>query len=407
MADPTDADKLRAKGDSALKDKDVQVAIDSYTQAIQLAPTAQNYLSRAIAYSNVGKMDEFFADCNKAVALDPKNVEAYTLLGFGFDSKREYNLASNEYTSAINLLPGYPLLHMRRAADYQVTGHFDQAIADYTAAFNADTHLGQALFQRASCFVQLGDYQHAVGDYNVLIKGNPSFAEAWVARGVAMGSAGFDNAGIMDENKALSLRPELYPAYVERALLYFHKGKYPEATKDLQLFMSKQTGTNLSPGLLTPACFVWLLETESAHDSKDADKELEDVLAKISPPTAAAPASWWTTLAQHFLGKASMDDVRKAITAEGADTADTNNQIADFYLGMKELVNGDKQVGMDLLKKCANGKNHFLSEARLAAARLKATEPAATPTPAPTAMAAPSPTTVPSPAPAPSAVPAQ
>ena len=61
--------------------KQYQAAVDKYTEAIRIEPTAVYYSNRAAAYGGMGNHEKAVEDAQAALDLDPKFAKAYSRLG--------------------------------------------------------------------------------------------------------------------------------------------------------------------------------------------------------------------------------------------------------------------------------------------------------------------------------------
>lgn len=77
-----EAEAFKNQGNTAMKSKDYQSAIDLYTKAINLLPSNPVYLSnRAAAYSGANQHLQASSDAELAIAADPKYIKGWSRLG--------------------------------------------------------------------------------------------------------------------------------------------------------------------------------------------------------------------------------------------------------------------------------------------------------------------------------------
>jgi small glutamine-rich tetratricopeptide repeat-containing protein alpha len=80
--DKANAEKYKLQGNNLMTQKSFTAAVDAYTSAIKLDPGNPVYYSnRAAAYSSLDDQDKAIDDANKALAIDPAFVKAYSRLG--------------------------------------------------------------------------------------------------------------------------------------------------------------------------------------------------------------------------------------------------------------------------------------------------------------------------------------
>lgn len=79
--DTVEADKLKAKGNTLMGQKQYDEAIEQYTAAIKLSPNPVYYSNRAAAFSALGKHEQAAEDAQRAIDLDPNFAKGFSRLG--------------------------------------------------------------------------------------------------------------------------------------------------------------------------------------------------------------------------------------------------------------------------------------------------------------------------------------
>ncbi|RXK37079.1 cytoplasmic protein [Tremella mesenterica] len=108
--EPNDGDRIKADqykvdGNAFMGQKLYDLAIEKYTEAIKLDPTAVYYSNRAAAWGALGKHEKAVEDAEKALELDPKFAKAYSRLGHAQFSIGNYSAAIGAYESGLELDP--------------------------------------------------------------------------------------------------------------------------------------------------------------------------------------------------------------------------------------------------------------------------------------------------------------
>jgi TolB-like protein/tetratricopeptide (TPR) repeat protein len=183
--------------------KEVQAAIDAFTDAIRLDPNyALAYAARSVAVndyagywtSGVAAIQEGFekavADGRQAILLAPELGEGHRALANAFESLLDFRGANEEYDRAVALAPG----NARVLRDYGtfsvLMGRTDAGVAATRHVvtldpLNRDTHeaLGNALaFARK--------YEAAIAAYNDALALDSAYSQAYAGRGVAQYALG-------------------------------------------------------------------------------------------------------------------------------------------------------------------------------------------------------------------------
>ena len=71
---------------------------------------------------------------NKALELNPKYAEAYTLRGYAWRDKDNYDMAISDFNKAIELNPKFAYAYLGRGSVWQKVGQSDRACKNYKKA---------------------------------------------------------------------------------------------------------------------------------------------------------------------------------------------------------------------------------------------------------------------------------
>jgi Tfp pilus assembly protein PilF len=135
---------------------------------------AQGYTTHGQVLAKSGKTEEALAEFDRALALDPYNVQA--LYG--------------------------------RAMLYQGEKHHQQAIADFTAANGLTPQKAEPLLGRATSYLALDKTKEAAADLDEAVQADPNSANAWSARGQAYERLGDKAKAAESYGRALNIRPK-------------------------------------------------------------------------------------------------------------------------------------------------------------------------------------------------------
>jgi len=101
------ASDLEKKAKEAFVDDDFELAVDLYTQALELDPNnALLYADRAQAHIKLDSFTEAVADATKAIQLDPSMSKAYFRKGTACMKLEEYQTAKAALEAGAALVPG-------------------------------------------------------------------------------------------------------------------------------------------------------------------------------------------------------------------------------------------------------------------------------------------------------------
>ncbi len=156
------------------------VRIPACTAVIKQNPdSAQLYVNRALAHHGHSRrdgpkeLDYALADFDKAIALDPKHVNALIYRGETHRQMGNYDKALADLNAAIAIDPKSADAYYARGGTYSITDKRSQAIADYTMAIKLKPDNAIFYHLRGSCYDLMGKKAEAVADLKKSIALNP------------------------------------------------------------------------------------------------------------------------------------------------------------------------------------------------------------------------------------------
>ncbi|MBN1907145.1 MAG: tetratricopeptide repeat protein [Deltaproteobacteria bacterium] len=204
-----DADTYTSKGLYYLKKGQNDDAVAAFNKAIEINPgNIEAYVSRGITYYLQGKNDKAISDFNKAIEINPEFVVAYQNRGHVYSSTGNYEKALSDYSKVISLKPDDPIIYNMRGILYLKQGKTKNAIADYNKAIEINPEFTVAYQNRGYAYYLMGKDYKAISDYNKAIESNPENPKTYVLRGHVFYNRGMDIKATSDYNKALELDPD-------------------------------------------------------------------------------------------------------------------------------------------------------------------------------------------------------
>jgi tetratricopeptide (TPR) repeat protein len=118
------------------------------------------------------QFNEAIYDFSKSIEMTPENHKTlhYDILvnrGEAYQKSNQLDLAFQDYTRAIELLPGHKnikFIYSNRAWVQYSREKYDGAVADFSEAIKLDTEFDSAYFGRAIVWQTKKDYHRALGD---------------------------------------------------------------------------------------------------------------------------------------------------------------------------------------------------------------------------------------------------
>ncbi|MEL6777964.1 MAG: tetratricopeptide repeat protein [Cyanobacteria bacterium J06597_16] len=208
---------------------DRESAIADYTKAINLTPTAEAYLARALVWLSLEQLNGVVSDAQKAAKLAPNLAGGHRLLGKALgllgdgpgaiaaykqaarcylDSQdksnaqacldaigplqklpplpklpAEQSLAPKKTAGAATEQPAKPAEYMRLVQVKYDAGEYAAAMKDLTWLLNIDPNYAKALCLRGLIQAQLGRREQAIGDMSLAMRQAPDDESVRFARG--------------------------------------------------------------------------------------------------------------------------------------------------------------------------------------------------------------------------------
>ncbi|CAG8506160.1 13164_t:CDS:10 [Ambispora gerdemannii] len=243
---------LKDRGNDAYRQRNYDRAAKLYTQAIAFHPNSVFYGNRAACYFNTEQYHKTIEDCSKALSLDPS------------------------YVKALN----------RRAAAYEQTDQFQEALYDYTASCILDNFSNEttvASMDRALKMIAEIKGRELMRDRKKRLP-SPRFIKAYLdsyrnetlqALQEESSDRDDENTGINAENDSQNVlnSEENGDLYYRRACQKIQECDYPEALKALEKAVELKC-TNLAQAIDMRGTFIYL-EGDTERALNDFSKAIE------------------------------------------------------------------------------------------------------------------------------------
>lgn len=184
-------------------------------------------IKRGEALHSEKKYDEAVREFDRAINLEPANVEAYRLRGRSKREKGDLQGALNDFNRALELEPDNNRTLLGRGLVREKLGDLQGAMTDYTRGIQLDTKYPNGYSYRGLLKINSKDYRGAVADFDAAIGLEPQNVSAYINRGLAKARLGDNASAIGDYDRAIELDPK-------RALAYNNRGSAKEKSGDLK-----------------------------------------------------------------------------------------------------------------------------------------------------------------------------
>jgi len=143
---------------------------------------AEEWTVKGMVFALSGEYEKAMGCFNKAIELDPNNVDAYGNRGITYRHLKQYERAIEDYTKVIELDPNSAIAYYNRGITYRRLNQYERAIEDYTKAIELNPNLVAAYINRGCAYYDLREYERAIGDFNKAIELDPNAADAYYYR---------------------------------------------------------------------------------------------------------------------------------------------------------------------------------------------------------------------------------
>ena len=267
--------------------KDYQKAVGEFQRAVALDPTnvdSYNYLANSYLAQN--KTQEAIRAYSSSLALAPYQDSVRVNLGNIYLQQKRYALAEKEYKEAARLNPANELAPYTLGQLYVQTGRYDEAVAQFRKAQKIVPYDANPHYSLGMTYNKQGKYAEAVKELKEAVRLKPKMAAAHLELGVAYAALG-DNA---NARKEVSLLKSFDAAQGELLRLTIARPK----------MISGGGGPTDNYNYAFPYAGMELYALDSALGSANVSKEFRMTFffdSRMDPASVVDTANWTITRA--------------------------------------------------------------------------------------------------------------
>lgn len=191
-------------------------------------------LAQAQQFLGVRNFEAAGRVCQKIVAADPVNTDAFHLAGVAAIELRRFGDAVNAFKKVVELRPQSVDARNNLALSYAKNKEYDNAIAVYNESLALHSDHAITYFDLANVLVESGDVDTAINMYKQAIAKNPTHFLSYVNLGNALNSAGNHGEALRIYKKALKIQPGHDGLYANIGNVCLAQGQLDQALKYYQ-----------------------------------------------------------------------------------------------------------------------------------------------------------------------------
>ena len=155
-----------------------------------------------------GRADEAITHYQKAVQINPKNVEAHYNLGNVLIKEGSVDEAITYYQKALQINPDYAQAHNNLGNALLQKGNVDEAIVHFQKALQISPHFAEAHYNFGNVLLHKGRVDEAITHFQTALQIRPDNAEAHYNFGNVLIKAGRVDEAIVQYQQALQINPD-------------------------------------------------------------------------------------------------------------------------------------------------------------------------------------------------------
>ncbi len=170
-------------------------------------PSIPESLSEAVAFHRAGQFQQAEQIYRQVLQADPRNADAWHLLGVIGSQFNQHEVAVEYIRRAIELNPNSTAFHANLGASYQKLKQFDKAVASYRRALELNPNNADAHNNLGVAFQSRGDPATAEACFRRALTHNADYAEAHSNLGNVLQALGKPAEALASHQRAAQLKP--------------------------------------------------------------------------------------------------------------------------------------------------------------------------------------------------------
>lgn len=209
------------------------------------------YAVLARAYTEIGRYQQGLSNGEKAVQLDPMDIDARRAYAYSLIWVGERDEAINQLEDAVTINPSLTTPYFELAVQYVAKDEYELAVATYEKVLSLDPFNTKALLRLCETFSRIREDGQAQGYCEDAIRIDPNYKEGYRQLGVVRYNRRNYEGAIESFNQCLALGTETSPPEIQ---CYYLKGLahyYIEQYDDAWNYLTEALKMTNDPGLIS------------------------------------------------------------------------------------------------------------------------------------------------------------
>ena len=142
----------------------MELAIDSYSQAIKIKPNAEAYSNTGNAKNNLGRYKDAIEDFDKAIEINPNYIIAHINRGTANFNLKQYKDAIKDFDKAIEINPNYAIAYNYKGIANLELGQYKDTIKDFDEAIETNPNFATTYYNKGIAYLCLSKWEDAKAD---------------------------------------------------------------------------------------------------------------------------------------------------------------------------------------------------------------------------------------------------
>jgi tetratricopeptide (TPR) repeat protein len=234
-------DKYIGEFEEALKTLSVKESLPINNQTIQqfvnskqptslsMNASSSKLVERGNSFYDLKMYEEAISWYDKALAVNPNDVNASYYKGTAFDELHRYEDALSWFDKTLDIYPKHVNASIYKAIVLKELGKLEEAISWYDKALEIDPKNLNALYNKAGTLYDLGRYEEALTWYDKAIEIDPEKIDALYGKAVALAGLDIHEEAIIWFDKALEIDSKFVMALNGKGVSLDKLGEHEDA----------------------------------------------------------------------------------------------------------------------------------------------------------------------------------